>query len=100
MSRTGFTTKRTLSKLENLLDNPVLLLEHLNDSRATIFLFLREVTQPIHFSEIINRTKVSRRQAYGALRFLKSIDLVDEIHGYWYEKSQHITQLNGNSSSK
>ena len=83
---TGFTTRRTLTKVEVLIDNSIYLLERLNDSRATIFLLLREVPQPIHISEIIKRTKVSHRQVYRALQFLHSIGLADDIHGYWYEK--------------
>ena len=38
---------------------------------------------------IIKRTKVSRRQVYRALQFLKSVNLADDIHGYWYEKIAH-----------
>jgi Fe2+ or Zn2+ uptake regulation protein len=82
----GYTTRRTMTKLEALLDNLTYLLEQLNDSRAKVFLLLRESPQPIHFSEIVRRVKVSRRQAYRALHFLRSIGLVNEIHGYWYEK--------------
>jgi len=62
-----------------------------NDSRATVFLFLREATQPVHFSQIVRRTKVSRAQAYRALHFLKSIGLADELHGYWFEKLTRIS---------
>lgn len=86
MAEAGYTTRRTFAKVETLLDNSLYLLERLNDSRATVFLLLREVSQPIHVSEIIKRTKVSRRQVYRALQFLKSIDVADDIHGYWYEK--------------
>jgi DNA invertase Pin-like site-specific DNA recombinase len=86
MATDGYTTKRTFAKIGTLLDNALYLLERLNDSRATVFLLLREVSQPIHVSEIIKRSKVSRRQVYRALQFLKSIDLADHIHGYWYEK--------------
>lgn len=86
MAEAGYTTRRTFVKVETLLDNSLYLLERLNDSRATVFLLLREVSQPIHVSEIIKRTKVSRRQVYRALQFLKSIDVADDIHGYWYEK--------------
>jgi DNA invertase Pin-like site-specific DNA recombinase len=86
MAAEGYTTRKTFGKVGTLLDNPLYLLERLNDSRATVFLLLREVSQPIHVSEIIKRTRVSRRQVYRALQFLKSIDLADDVHGYWYEK--------------
>jgi DNA invertase Pin-like site-specific DNA recombinase len=86
MTEAGYTTRRSFAKVGTLLDNSLYLLERLNDSRATVFLLLREVGQPIHVSEIIKRTKVSRRQIYRALQFLKSIDVADDIHGYWYEK--------------
>jgi DNA invertase Pin-like site-specific DNA recombinase len=86
MTEAGYTTRQTFTKVGTLLDNSLYLLERLNDSRATVFLLLREVGQPIHVSEIIKRTKVSRRQIYRALQFLKSIDVADDIHGYWYEK--------------
>jgi Fe2+ or Zn2+ uptake regulation protein len=75
-----------MTKLEALLDNLSYLLEQLNDSRATVFLVLRESPQPIHFSEIVKRVKFSRRQVYRALGFLKLIGVADEIHGYWYER--------------
>jgi len=87
MTEAGYTTRRTFTKFGTLLDNPLYLLERLNDSRATVFLLLREVSQPIHVSEIIKRTRVSRRQVYRALQFLKSVDLADDVHGYWYEKT-------------
>jgi predicted transcriptional regulator len=86
MTAAGFTARRTLNKLDALLDNALYLLENLNDSRATIFLALRESPQPLHVSEIIKRSKISRRQAYRALQFLRSIGLADEIHGYWFER--------------
>jgi Fe2+ or Zn2+ uptake regulation protein len=73
-------------KLEALLDNLTYLLEQLNDSRAMVFLLLRESPQPIHFSEIVRRVKISRRQTYRALRFLESIGVAHEVHGYWYER--------------
>ncbi len=82
----GFTIKRTFSKIETLLDNPLYLLERLEDSRATIFLLLREAAQPIHISEVIRLSKVSRSQAYRALEFLRSIGLASDLHGYWYER--------------
>lgn len=82
----SYTVQRTLHRMNAYLDNPLYLLERLNDSRATVFLFLREAGQPIHVSQIIKRTKVSRAQAYRALQFLKSFGLIEEIHGYWYEK--------------
>jgi predicted transcriptional regulator len=87
MTEAGYTARRTLTKIETLLDNPLHLLERLNDSRATVFLLLREMSQPIHVSELIKRTKISRRQVYRALQFLKSVDLADNTHGYWYEKT-------------
>lgn len=86
MAAEGYTTRRTFVKVGSLLDNSLYLLERLNDSRAIVFLLLREVSQPIHVSEIIKRTRVSRRQVYRALQFLKSVDLADHVHGYWYEK--------------
>lgn len=86
LSVAGYSTRRTLTKLEALLDNLTYLLEELNDTRASVFLLLRESPQPIHVSEIVKRVKVSRRQVYRALQFLRSIGLADEIHGYWYEK--------------
>ncbi len=86
MASAGYVTRRTAVKIEVLLDNPLHLLERLNDSRATIFLLLREAAQPIHTTQIIRLTKVSRSQAYRALQFLKSIGLADELHGYWFEK--------------
>ena len=88
MAEAGYTTRRTFAKVGTLLDNPLYLLERLNDSRATVFLLLREASQPIHVSEIIKRARVSRRQVYRALQFLKSVDLADHIHGYWYEKAK------------
>jgi DNA-binding IclR family transcriptional regulator len=75
-----------MTKLEALLDNLIYLLEQLNDSRAVVLLLLRECPQPIHFSEIVSRVKISRRQVYRALQFLRSNGLADEVHGYWYEK--------------
>lgn len=81
-----YTTRRTMTKLEALMDNLTYLLEQLNDSRATVFLMLRESPQPIHFSQIVKGVKKSRRQVYRALSFLKSIGVADEIHGYWYER--------------
>ena len=75
-----------MTKLEALVDNLTYLLEQLNDSRATVFLMLRDSPQPVHFSEIVRRVKISRRQVYRALWFLKSIGVADEVHGYWYER--------------
>jgi predicted transcriptional regulator len=83
----GYTTTRTLRKVERLLDNALYLLEQLNDSRAKVFLALRESNQPIHFSEVVKRTRLSRMQVYRATRFLNEIGLIGEIHGYWYEKT-------------
>ncbi len=82
MTGIGYTTSRTLARTESMIENPLYLLERLNDSRATVFLFLREAGQPVHVSQIIKRTKVSRAQAYRALQFLKSIGLADEVHAY------------------
>lgn len=87
MPTVGYTTKRTLEKVERLLDNPLHLLERLNDSRAKTFLALREAYQPIHISEVVKHTKLSRMQVYRAIRFLKELGLAEEIYGYWYEKS-------------
>ncbi len=86
MATAGCTARRTVGKLETFLDNSLYLLEKLDDSRAAVFLLLREAAQPIHVSEIIRRVKVSRRQVYRALAFLRSIGLAGEVHGYWYEK--------------
>ncbi len=87
MSGVGYTTKRTLSRIERLLDNSLYLLEKLNDSRAKVFLLLREAGQPVHVSEIVKRTRLSRMQVYRAIGFLKEIGLIADIHGYWYEKN-------------
>jgi predicted transcriptional regulator len=87
VSDVGYTTSRTLSKLERLLDNPLYLLERLNDSRAKVFLALREANQPIHISEVVKRTRLSRTQVYRATTFLNEVGLAAELHGYWYEKN-------------
>lgn len=87
MSAVGYTTKRTLGRIERLLDNSLYLLEKLNDSRAKVFLLLREAGQPVHVSEIHKRTHLSRMQVYRSLKFLKEIGLIAELHGYWYEKN-------------
>jgi predicted transcriptional regulator len=87
LTNVGFTANRTFIRIERLLDNPLYLLERLNDSRAKVFLLLREAGQPIHVSEIHTRTHLSRMQVYRALRFLKEIGLTAELHGYWYEKN-------------
>lgn len=41
MTNVGYTTRRTLDRVNNFLDNMVYLLEQLNDSRGTVFLMLR-----------------------------------------------------------
>ncbi len=83
----SYTTKRTYTKIERLLDNSIFLLEQLNDSRAKVFLVLREANQPIHISEVVKRAKLSRMQVYRAISFLRDLGLAAEIHGYWYEKN-------------
>jgi DNA invertase Pin-like site-specific DNA recombinase len=87
MSIIGFTAKRTFTRIERLLDNPLYLLEKLNDSRARVFLLLREAGTPIHISQIHAKTHLSRMQVYRALTFLRIIGLAAELHGYWYEKN-------------
>lgn len=86
MPTEGRATRQTSDKVGIFLDNPLHLLERLNDSGATVFLLLREARQRIRVSEIIKKTKVICRQVYRALQFLKSVDSADHIHGYWYEK--------------